>query len=280
MGRDPIPLLLMGQCASDAVQEDSSWDLMVGNIINYNLGPQELLLKAAFFSISFSILFLLSMPWSCSGSQSHLSSVIWEVTEFSNDLHLWFSKFEKIPVILLITGFSLVFQRAFSSKKERDGIEAKPQGPGGRNFLAQRVAWGGLRSPGRAGSCHMRQCSAFGKADMKWGEEEARDSETWSFTKQQHNDLLRACYYLKSFICIISFNAQTIRSIFTITLVKFFPRELGEPTASHRAAGWELNLASLTPDSWSQNTTSLWLLRLISRVSSWLIPLFQTHPFC
>lgn len=55
------------------------------------------------------------------------------MTEFSNDLHLWFSKFEKIPVILSITGFSLVFQRAFSSKKERDGIEAKPQGPGGGN---------------------------------------------------------------------------------------------------------------------------------------------------
>ena len=59
------------------------------------------------------------------------------------------------------------------------------------------VAWGGLRTPGRAGSSHMRQCSAFRKADMKWGREEARGSETWSFTKQQHNDWLRACHYLK-----------------------------------------------------------------------------------
>ena len=55
-------------------------------------------------------------------------------------------------------------------------------------------------------------------------------------------------HYLKSFICIISFNTQTIRSIFTITLIFFFQR-VREPTTSHRAVGWELNLASLTPDS-------------------------------
>lgn len=142
------------------------------------------------------------------------------------------------------------------------------------------VAWGGLRSPGRAGSCHMRQCSAFGKADMKWGREEARDSETWSFTKQQHNDLLLACYYLKSFICIISFNAQTIRSIFTIT-VKFFSQRVREPTASHRAAGWELNLASLTPDSV--------VLKILHHSDCWdssqeflrvNYPISKTHPFC
>lgn len=136
------------------------------------------------------------------------------------------------------------------------------------------VAWGGLRTPGRAGSCHMRQCSAFGKADMKWGREEARDSETWSFTKQQRNDLLWACHYLKSFVCIISFNTQTIRSIFTITLIFFFPRELDNlPQVPEQQGGnwtWQVWLQIL----WSSKYYITLIIETHLKSFFVLIPLF------
>lgn len=69
-----------------------------------------------------------------------------------------FLNFKRFKIILLITAFSLVFQSAFFSKRERNGIEAKLKGP--KNFLS---TWechgsvvGGLRTPGRAGFSLMR----------------------------------------------------------------------------------------------------------------------------
>lgn len=143
------------------------------------------------------------------------------------------------------------------------------------------VAWGGLRTPGRAGFSHMRQWSAFGKADMKWGREEARGSETWSFTKQQHNDLLRACHYLKSFICIISFNTQTIRSIFAITVIFFFfLRELENlPQVTEQQGGnWTWQVWFQIP--WSSIYYITLMLRLISEFLRVNSPIPKNHPFC
>lgn len=68
-----------------------------------------------------------------------------------------FLNFKRFKIILLITAFSLVFQSAFFSKRERNGIEAKLKGP--KNFLSTWeyvVSWGGLRTPGRAGFSLMR----------------------------------------------------------------------------------------------------------------------------
>lgn len=131
--REPIPLF-DGQCKTSWVgfKKDSSlgpvFMTLADNIINYSLGPQELLLRD-FFSFHFQSLSC-SICHEASGSQSHLP---WSMIYiFVNDflmIYTFVSKFEKIQGILLVTTFSLVFQSVFFSKRKRNGMKVNPRHP-------------------------------------------------------------------------------------------------------------------------------------------------------